>query len=135
MRCEIEPIELAKAAAEAAAARKAEDLVILDMRGISAYCDAFVICHATNRRQVRAIAEGVVDDLRLKGVRAAGLEGLDASRWVLIDLGDILVHVFDEPMRGFYDLESLWSDAPRVDVPGLTSTRLPMPRPSAPLHG
>lgn len=134
MRCEIEPIELAKAAAEAAAARKAEDIVILDMRGISAYCDTFVICHGSNRRQVRAIAEGVVEDLRAKGVRPVGLEGLDASRWVLIDLGDLLVHVFDAPMRGFYDLESLWSDAPRVDVPGLTAANLPPPRPRAPLH-
>ncbi len=104
------------------------------MRGISAYCDTFVICHGSNRRQVRAIAEGVAEDLRAKGVRAVGLEGLDASRWVLIDLGDLLVHVFDEPMRGFYDLESLWSDAPRVDVPGLTSPELRPPRPRAPLH-
>ena len=102
------------------------------MKGISSYCDAFVICHGTNRRQVRAIAEGIVDDLRKVGQRATGVEGLDASRWVLIDLGDVIVHVFDAPMRGFYDLESLWSDASRVDVEGLTAKGLPVPRPRAP---
>ncbi len=122
----IEGQELAIAAARSAASRKAEDIVILEMRGISSYCDSFVLCHATNRRQVRAIAEGIVEDLKLTGKRTVGIEGLDAARWVLIDLGDVIVHVFDEPMRGFYDLESLWSDSPRIDVEGLTST---MPRP------
>lgn len=75
-----------------------------------------MVCHASNRRQVRAIAEGVVEDLRKLGVRPLGVEGLDASRWVLLDFGDLLVHVFDEPMRGFYDLDGLWGDAPRLDV-------------------
>lgn len=117
--------ELALAAAEAIAARKGEEIVILDMSGISSYCDAFVLCHATNRRQVRAIAEGVVEDLKLKGHRTVGIEGLDASRWVLIDFGDVIVHVFDEPMRGFYDLESLWSDSPRIEKAGLTAPRRP----------
>lgn len=117
----IEGQELAISAAKAAAARKAEGIVILDMRGVSSYCDAFVICHGTNRRQVRAIAEGIAEDLKAVGKRTIGIEGLDASRWVLIDLGDVLVHVFDEPMRGFYDLESLWSDSPHIDVEGLTS--------------
>ena len=65
---------------------------------------------------MRAIAEGIVDDLRKVGHRPVGVEGLDASRWVLIDFGDVLVHVFDEPLRGFYDLDGLWGDAPRVEV-------------------
>lgn len=73
-----------------------------------------MICHGSNRRQVRAIAEGVAEDLRAQGRRHAGMEGADASRWILLDFGDVIVHVFDEPMRGFYDLESLWADAPRV---------------------
>ena len=95
--------------------------MILDMRGVSSYCDAFVVCHASNRRQVRAIAEGVADDLRAIGKKTSGIEGLEASRWVLVDLGDVILHVFDESMRGFYDLEALWGDAPRLDVPGVTS--------------
>lgn len=86
----------------------------LELAGKSSYCDGFLICSGTNRRQVRAIAEGVVEQLRAQGVRPIGVEGLDASRWVLLDFGDVLVHVFDEAMRGFYDLESLWGDAPRV---------------------
>lgn len=90
--------------------------MVLNLTGVSSYCDAFVICSGSNRRQVRAIAEGVVDDLRKLGLRPLGAEGLDASRWVLLDFGDILVHVFDAPLRGFYDLDGLWGDAPRVEV-------------------
>jgi ribosome-associated protein len=75
-----------------------------------------MICHGTNRRQVRAIAEGIVEDLRALGARPIGVEGLDASRWVLIDYGDVVIHVFDEAMRGFYDLDALWGDAPRLQV-------------------
>jgi ribosome-associated protein len=90
--------------------------VVLDLTGVASYCDGFVICSGTNRRHVRAIAEGIVEDLRKEGLRPIGIEGLDASRWVLLDFGDVLVHVFDEPMRGFYDLEALWADAPRVDL-------------------
>lgn len=90
------------------------------MAGICSYCDAFVVCHANNRRQVRGIAEGVMRDVRDKGGKVVGVEGMDASRWILIDLGDVIVHVFDESMRGFYDLEALWSDAHRVEIPGVT---------------
>ncbi|MBM4389570.1 MAG: ribosome silencing factor [Deltaproteobacteria bacterium] len=114
------PSELARAAAEAAAARKAEDIVILDLDGVSSYCDAFVICNGTSRRQVRAVAEGIIEELRASGRRLVGVEGLDACRWVLLDFGEVIVHVFDEAMRGFYDLESLWGDARRVDIPGVT---------------
>lgn len=103
--------------------------MILDLQGVSSYCDAFVICNGTSRRQVRAIAEGIMEDLRLRGRRTVGVEGMEASRWVLIDLGDVIVHVFDEAMRGFYDLEALWGDARRVDVPGLT--RAPAPAASS----
>lgn len=91
--------------------------MILDLDGVASYCDGFVICTGTSRRQVRAIAEGIVDDLAALGVRAIGVEGMDASRWVLIDFGGVLVHVFDEPMRGFYDLEALWADARRLPAP------------------
>jgi ribosome-associated protein len=108
---------LALAAAAAAAGRKAEDVVMLSLEGVASYCDAFVVCSGSNRRQVRAIAEGVLDDLRKRGVRPIGVEGMETSRWVLIDFGDVIVHVFDGPMRGFYDLEGLWAEAPRVAVP------------------
>lgn len=64
-------------------------------------------------------------DVRDKGGKVIGAEGIEASRWILIDLGDVIVHVFDESMRGFYDLESLWGDAPRFEIPGVTGE---MPR-------
>lgn len=113
----ITPLETALAAAKAGLARKAEDPALLDLSAVSSFCDYFLLLSASNRRQVRAIAEGIVDDLRALGVRPLGVEGLEASRWVLIDFGDVVIHVFDEPMRGFYDLDALWGDAPRVALP------------------
>jgi ribosome-associated protein len=83
---------------------------------VASYCDGFLLCNGTNRRHVRAIAEGILDDMRAAGHKPIGVEGLDASRWVLLDFGDVLVHVFDEPMRGFYDLDGLWADARRLQV-------------------
>jgi ribosome-associated protein len=112
----IESRDLALALARAAYSRKAEEIQCLDLSGKSSFCDAFLICSASNRRQVRAIADGVVDDLRKQGIRPIGVEGLEASRWVLIDFGDVIVHVFDDALRGFYDLEGLWADAKRVSL-------------------
>lgn len=102
--------------ARSIAARKGEDIVLLDLSKISSFCDVFAICHGTNRRQVGAIADGIVDDLRTLGVRAVGMEGRDACRWVLVDFGSVIVHIFDEPLRGFYDLEGLWHAAPVLPV-------------------
>lgn len=100
-------------------------MTFLDLTGVASYCDGFLICTGTNRRHVRAIAEGIIEDMRAAGVRPIGVEGMEASRWVLIDFGDVLVHVFDEPMRGFYDLDALWADAKRV----------PLDLPTAPAAG
>lgn len=98
--------------------KKAFDVVILDMRELVAYTDVFVLCSARNRRQVQAIAE----ELRKVGKEQFGVlpqatEGLAAARWVCVDFGSVVVHVFDEPLRGFYDLDGLWRDAPRLPVP------------------
>jgi ribosome-associated protein len=90
---------------------------------VASYCDGFVICTGTSRRHVRALAEGIIEDLRALGYKPSGVEGLDASRWILIDFGDVLVHVFDEPMRGFFDLVALWADAKRVPVLGAAVPR------------
>lgn len=97
---------------------KATNLAILDMRELVSYTDAFVLCTANNRRQVQAIADAVsVAAKRDFGIIPTGVEGLEAARWVLVDLGDIVVHVFDGPLREFYDLDGLWRDAPRLAVP------------------
>ena len=114
----IDSIELANAVATAALEKKADDMVIFDMRGLVAFTDVFVICSARNGRQVRAIAEHVRMTAKHEyKSQPHGIEGLEASRWVLVDLPGVVFHVFDEPMRGFYDLDGLWQDAPRLPVP------------------
>ena len=112
------PIELAHRAAHIAQEKKAEDLVLLELERKVSYCDYFLICSGRNRRQVRAIAESIATTFKKElGVSALSVEGKESGRWVLLDFGDIVVHVFDEPLRGFYDLEGLWKDAPRRDIP------------------
>ncbi len=97
--------------------RKAEDVVVIDVRGRTSYCDLFVLATGAQARQVRAMADGVVGMMkRSRGHRPAGLEGAETGRWVLVDLGDVLLHVFDGPMRGYYDLDGLWADAPRLPL-------------------
>ena len=110
--------EAALKIARLAQQKKAEDLVILDVEGRVSYCDQFVICNGTNRRQVRAIAEAVIAEMKAAlGRPPLSVEGLSACRWVLVDFGDVILHVFDRDLRGFYDLEGLWADADRVDPP------------------
>ncbi|HVE46636.1 MAG TPA: ribosome silencing factor [Acidimicrobiales bacterium] len=108
--------ELVAAAAMAAAAKKGEDVVVLEVGQILAITDAFVITHGANTRQVRTIAEEVEEKVGAAGgPRPLRVEGLDDARWVLLDYGDFVVHVFLDEVRRFYDLERLWSDAPRVE--------------------
>lgn len=94
--------------------RKAEGVVALDVRGISAVADYMVICSGRSNRQVSAIAETVAVYLKKRGRKALGIEGEKDGQWVLLDYGDVIMHVFYEPVRGFYDLEGLWADAPRI---------------------
>lgn len=113
---------LANLLAATALEKRALDLVILDMQELVDYTDIFVICSARNRRQVRAIADGIRSVAKADlGLYAKGVEGLDAGRWVLVDFGDVVVHIFDEALRGFYDLDGLWADAPRLPVPEVTA--------------
>jgi ribosome-associated protein len=101
------------AAASACGERKAVDGVVLDLRGVTDATDAFLIVSGTSDTHVRAIAEHVVETLRLRGVRAHHIEGMAAGRWVLLDFVDFVVHVFHPVLREFYQLERLWGDAPR----------------------
>jgi|SRR5437870_10747023 len=107
-------IELAVRAAED---KKAEDITVLDLRNAHGFTDYFVICSGTNSRQIRAIADAVVDALGADGQKAAHVEGYDRSEWVLVDYFDFIVHVFSPDTRAFYDLERLWGTAERVDIP------------------
>ena len=100
----------------AAAEKKALDLTILDLREIASFTDFFVIATGTNRRQVQAISDEIVEQLKRAGTRAERVEGYQTAEWILVDYGDFVVHVFDDKARRFYDLERLWREARRVDV-------------------
>lgn len=110
------PPEVHKAA-QLAIEQKAHDVVILDLRGISTATDFFVIAGGTSDVQVKAIADHVVDELKKDKVRPEHVEGLRGGRWVLVDYVDFVVHVFHPQARSFYQLESLWGDAPRWEAP------------------
>jgi ribosome-associated protein len=105
-----------EAAALAAEDKKAVDLVVLDLRKASGFTDFFVICSGTNARQIRAIADAVMERLAEEGVKPAHVEGYDRSEWVLLDYFDFIVHVFAAETRLFYGLERLWGSAERVEL-------------------
>ena len=94
---------------------KALDLVLLDVSGFSSFADFFIICTGKSSRQVQGIADNLEDSLRTGGLRPIGTEGKGEGHWVLMDYGDVIIHIFYEPVRYFYDLESLWSEASRVE--------------------
>ena len=106
----------AVAAARAALEKKAEEVVVLDLRGVSGYTDFLVIGSGQSDRQLESIADGVELELKQQGHRKVGSEGERGGRWVLLDFGDVVVHVFHQEERAHYDLEGLWADAPRVEV-------------------
>ena len=103
-----------RTAVAAAEDRKAIDLKVLHLGDVSGFTDYFLICSGTNERQVQAIADGVEERLRAERVRPLHVEGYNRAQWVLLDYGDLVVHVFQEQPRSFYALERLWSDAPDV---------------------
>ncbi len=115
---ELETREIAVLAAEAAAEKKAEDIVVLDVAETLVITAYFVIATGRSDRQVRTIAEEVEDTLRERGgIKPIGREGQQEGRWILLDFGEVVVHVFQPDEREFYRLEKLWSDAPRVPLP------------------
>lgn len=103
-------------ALHAAAEKKALDPTVLDLRGISTFTDFFLIFTGANRRQVQAISDEIVEQLKRNGTPAARVEGYQNAEWILIDYGDFVVHIFEEKARRFYDLERLWREASRLDV-------------------
>ena len=113
---ELERVRKADAIGEAALARKAQDLVALDVRELTSYADTLVLATGGSDRQTRAIADSVIDAATGWGEKPIGIEGYDDGRWVLIDFGDVIVHVFQQELREFYDLERLWSDAPALEL-------------------
>lgn len=107
--------ELAATCAHIARETKAEDLVILDVRGLASFTDYFVIMSGRSTRHVQGLAEAIEGELRAKRVSSKHSEGLQEGLWVLLDFGDVVTHIFYHESRSFYDLEGLWHDAPRID--------------------
>jgi ribosome-associated protein len=103
-------------AVRAADDKQANDLIVLDLRKAAGFTDYFVICSGSNARQVRAIADAVIESLSAVGVKPAHIEGYDRSEWVLLDYFDFIVHVFAPDTRAFYGLERLWGSAERIEA-------------------
>ena len=120
-------MDLAQAIATAAIEKKAFDLVLFDVRGKVPYADFLVVCSGRSDRQVKSIAEGVGRAMRAldKPIHLNGMEGARVGRWVLMDYDDLILHVFHEDARGFYDLDRLWHDAIRLDPETMKPTEAP----------
>jgi ribosome-associated protein len=101
---------------KAAIEKKAIEPILLKMKGITSFTDYFFICSGKSDRQVQAIAQGIEEDLKKKGIRPLGQEGVQEGKWILMDYEDVVVHIFLETIRKFYDLEGLWIEAPRIEL-------------------
>ena len=121
--------------AEAAADKKALQIVAIDMREVTSFADTFILATGTSDRHVRAVTDAIVEASKAAGNKPLGIEGYDDAQWVLVDLGDVVFHVFQGKVREHYDLDRLWGDAPRIALalaevssdddarPGLRSVR------------
>jgi ribosome-associated protein len=107
-------MDLARRIVELAEDKKAADIVLLDLSGLTSVADQFVICSGGSERQLDAIADGIISGLRDEKVRPYGREGTAASHWILVDFGSVIVHVFTPPERDFYQLERHWAEAKTV---------------------
>ncbi|TYT76327.1 ribosome silencing factor [Desulfobotulus mexicanus] len=98
---------------EAACARKAENIVAMDLGNLVSYADTFLVMSVNSTRQARAVADHMRRKLKEVHIKPLGIDGVEEGQWVLMDYGDVVIHIFHEPVRSFYDLEGLWADAPR----------------------
>ena len=104
---------------EAASEKKALNLIVLDVRDLTSIADVFIICSGRSNRQVNAIADSIVAKLKKHKIKPLSVEGTGEGHWVLLDYGHVVIHVFYEPVREFFDLEGLWADAKRITTPTL----------------
>jgi len=102
----------------AAEAKKANSIRVLDLRPVTTFADYFVLCNGANQRQIQAIADEVTRVMKLRGEMPISVEGYENAEWILADYGDLLVHIFSEKARLFYDLDRLWRDATAVEFTG-----------------
>ncbi|MBU0986472.1 MAG: ribosome silencing factor [Proteobacteria bacterium] len=106
----------------AALSKKAFNLVVLDLKELTSIADVFIICSGRSNRQVSAIADAIQVELKKHGIRPLSVEGMKDGHWVLLDYGHVIIHVFYEPVRNFYDLEGLWADAHKLESEHLVNT-------------
>ena len=104
---------------KAVSEKKAQNLIILDVRGLTSIADVFIICSGRSNRQVNAIADAAVASLKKHKIKPLSVEGTREGHWVLLDYGHVIIHVFYEPIRKLFDLEGLWVDAKRITIPAL----------------
>ena len=110
---------------EAASEKKALNLIVLDVRDLTSIADVFIICSGRSNRQVNAIADSIVAKLKKNKIKPLSVEGTAEGHWVLLDYGHVVIHVFYEPIREFFDLEGLWVDAKRITTPALKNLNSP----------
>jgi ribosome-associated protein len=103
--------------AKAAQGRKAFNICILELIGMTSLTDYFLICSGRSDRQVQAIGQFIQEQMKKEGVYSLGIEGIHEGRWVLMDFGDVIIHIFQDPVRYHFDLEGLWANAPQIPVP------------------
>ena len=101
----------------ALAAKKARNVIVLDLRAMTVFTDYFIIATAGSAQNSRAIIDGILDETRKAQIKGIVPQGLGDAAWILLDLGDVIVHIFDEEHRDFYQLERLWHDAPQIPIP------------------
>lgn len=111
-----ELIEKVKTVTDALEDKKGVNITVLDLSSVSDITDCFVICSGTNRSQIQALSDGAEEALAKKSIMHKGIEGYDTANWILMDYGDLVVHVFDKDSRELYDLERVWADAEKVEI-------------------
>jgi ribosome-associated protein len=111
----LEPRDIALVCADVADEKKADDIVILEVRKFLVITSYFVLATGDSRKQLQAIAEGIQERLKPRGARRYGVEGFEEGKWILLDYGDVIVQLFDRETRAYYNLEMIWGDAPRVE--------------------
>ncbi|MEQ6375839.1 ribosome silencing factor [Bacillaceae bacterium S4-13-58] len=113
--------DLAHEVVKACDDKRAEDIVVMNMKEVSLIADYFVICHGSNERQVQSIAREIKERVEKQGIEVKRLEGFEQARWILVDLGDVVCHIFHKDERNYYNLERLWGDAPLENVSAILS--------------
>lgn len=115
--------EMARLAIDALEDKKAEDIRVIDISRVSVLADYFIIANGSNRSQIQALSDAVEEKLGRAGFPMKQMEGYDNANWVLLDFGDIIIHIFDRENRLFYDLERIWRDGKTIDTESLTEEK------------